>query len=70
MSLGGNLGGSINPDDLQQYVDDVDYPASKEDLASRAEQNGAPQQMVDQIRGLDTDQVSSMADLKTSLNIM
>lgn len=69
MSLGGNLGGSINPDDLQQYVGNVDYPASKEDLASKAEQNGAPQQVVDQIRNLNTDQVSSLSDLKSSLNL-
>lgn len=69
MSLGGSLGGSLNPDDLQQYVGNVDYPASKEDLASKAEQNGAPQQVVDQIKNLDTDQISSFADLKSSLDI-
>ena len=70
MSLGGNLGGSINPDDLQQYVGNIDAPTSKEDLASKAEQNGAPQQIVDQIRNLNTDQISSLSDLKNSLNIL
>jgi hypothetical protein len=39
----------FNPDDARQYLEDVDYPASKEDLASAAEGNGAPEELVERI---------------------
>ena len=35
-----------------QYLEGVDYPASKEDLASAAEDNGAPDELVERIRTL------------------
>ena len=42
----------FNPDDARQYLEGVDYPASKEDLASTAEGNGAPDELVERIRTL------------------
>jgi hypothetical protein len=42
----------INPDKVTQYFEDVDYPVSKEDLASAAEDNGAPDELVERIRTL------------------
>ena len=42
----------FNPDDARQYLEDVDYPASKEALASAAEGNGAPEELVERIRTL------------------
>ena len=42
----------INPDEATQYLEGVDYPASKEDLASAAEDNGAPDELVERIRTL------------------
>ena len=42
----------INPDEATQYFDGVDYPASKEDLASAAEGNGAPEELVERLRTL------------------
>jgi Protein of unknown function (DUF2795) len=42
----------FNPDDARQYLEGVDYPASKEDLASTAEGNGAPDELVEGIRTL------------------
>lgn len=42
----------FNPDDATQYLEGVDYPASKEDLASTAEDNGAPDELVERIRTL------------------
>ena len=40
------------PDEAPQYLEGVDYPASKEDLASAAEGNGAPQELVERLRTL------------------
>jgi hypothetical protein len=39
----------FDPDDAQQYLEDVDYPASKEEVASAAESNGAPEEQVGMI---------------------
>jgi hypothetical protein len=42
----------FNPDDVRQYLEGVEYPASKEDLATAAEGNGAPDELVERIRTL------------------
>jgi hypothetical protein len=42
----------FNPDDATQYLEGAEYPASKEDLASAAEGNGAPDEFVKRIRTL------------------
>ena len=42
----------ISPDEATQYFENVDYPASKDDLASAAEDNGAPDELVERIRTL------------------
>lgn len=42
----------LNPDDVTQYLEGAEYPASKDDLASTAEGNGAPEELVERIRTL------------------
>ena len=42
----------LNPEDTTKYLEGVDYPASKEDLASAAESNGAPEKLVERLRTL------------------
>jgi len=61
------LGGNLNPDDLQQYIGDMNFPAKKDEVAEKAEQNGAPQQVVDQIKGLDKQEFSNLGDLQSTL---
>jgi hypothetical protein len=39
----------INPGEATQYLEGVDYPASKEDLASAAKDNGAPEELVERL---------------------
>jgi hypothetical protein len=43
---------NFNPDEATQYLEGVEYPASKEDLASAAEDNGAPEELVERLRTL------------------
>ncbi len=43
---------NFDPDDVRQYLVGVDYPASKEDLASAAEGNGAPEELLESLRTL------------------
>jgi hypothetical protein len=58
----------FNPDDAQQYLEGVDYPASKEEVVGAAEQNGAPDTMVRMLEGLSrpeySDQEQVMEDLR------
>ncbi|MCA1716656.1 MAG: DUF2795 domain-containing protein [Actinobacteria bacterium] len=35
--------------DMQQYLEGINFPADREEVASGAESNGAPQDFVDQI---------------------
>ena len=43
---------NINPDEVNRYLEGVDYPASKEDLATAAEGNGAPEELLERLRTL------------------
>lgn len=42
----------FNPDDVAQYLEGVDYPASKEEVISAAEGNDAPEAMIRVLEGL------------------
>ena len=43
---------SVNPIQLEKYLKGVDYPANKNDLIKRAQQNGADQQVLDTLKQL------------------
>jgi hypothetical protein len=46
--------GNLDVSTLQHYLKGTNFPAEKEEVASTAESNGAPQDMVSQIRNADT----------------
>jgi hypothetical protein len=47
--------GNLDVGQLQQYLQGVNFPAQKEEVASNAESNGAPQNIVDGIRNAAQD---------------
>ena len=49
--------GSIG--NIQQHLHGSNFPASKEEVASNAESNGAPQDLVSQIRNAATERFNS-----------
>ena len=53
---------------VQYYMRGVDFPAEKEDVASTAESNGAPQDMVEQIRNADTERFESSEEVMQALS--
>jgi hypothetical protein len=57
----GNLGnlGNLDLGQLQQYLQGVNFPAGKEEVASNAESNNAPQELVQQIRNSGTQTFNS-----------
>ncbi len=57
---GQDQGGNLEASTLQHYLRGIEsFPAQKEEVASAAESNGAPQNMVDQIRNADTERFDS-----------
>ena len=48
----------FNPDDAPQYLEGVDYPASKEEIVSAAESNGAPEPLVGMLGSLSRPEYS------------
>ena len=52
---------------LQYYLRGVEFPAEKEEVASTAESNGAPQDMVSQIRNADTERFDSPEEVMQAL---
>ena len=60
MSLG-NLGdlGNLDLGQLQQYLPNLNFPASKEEVVSTAQSNDAPQEVVDQVRNSSKDTFNS-----------
>jgi hypothetical protein len=42
----------VNPIEVQKYLKGVDYPTDAKTLASTAEDNGAPKEIVEELRGL------------------
>jgi len=58
----------VNPIEVQKHLKGADYPASGEDLASLAESNNAPGELVEKLRSLGDETFSGpnkvMAALK------
>lgn len=55
-----NLGGM---GDIQGYLQGINFPAQKEEVASGAEGNGAPQGMVDKIKNATTERFNGPQDV-------
>jgi len=72
MSLPGDAGqdqgGNLEASTLQFYLRDIDsFPAQKEEVASTAESNGAPENMVNQISNTDTEHFESPEEVMQAL---
>ena len=52
---------------LMRYLKGTDFPASKEEVASNAESNGATQELVGQIRNADTERFGSAEEVMQAL---
>ena len=61
-------GGNLDASTLQYYLRGVEsFPAQKEEVASTAESNGAPENIVDQIRNADTESFDSPEEVMQAL---
>lgn len=54
--------------EIQKYLEGVTYPASKSDLTSRAEENGATQEVMDDLESLSEGEFSGPSDVMSRLS--
>ena len=59
--------GNLDLSTLNQYLKGANFPAEKEEVASNAENNGAPQDLVTQIRNADTERFDSPEEVMQAL---
>ena len=59
--------GNYDVSTLNRYLKGTNFPASKEEVASDAEGNGAPQDLVSQIRNADTERFNSAEEVMQAL---
>jgi hypothetical protein len=52
---------------VQKHLKGINYPASKEDLASTAESNNASTELVEQLRNLPDQQYAGPKDVQEAL---
>jgi len=65
---GQDQGGNLDASTIQYYLRGIDsFPASKEEVATTTESNGAPQDMVRQIRNADTERFDSPEEVMQAI---
>lgn len=52
-----------SPIEISKHLKGVDFPASKEDLVQRAQQNDASQDVIDTLKELPDQEYGNMADV-------
>jgi Protein of unknown function (DUF2795) len=57
----------FDPDDAKQYIEGAEYPASKGEIISTAESNGAPDAVIEAIGRLPTPEFASADDVVADL---
>jgi hypothetical protein len=60
--------GEYSVSTLQRYLKGTDYPASKQEVASNAQDNGATQDLVDQITNADIERFESVEEVAQALS--
>ncbi len=57
----------MNPIQVQKHLKGMSYPASKDDLLSTAEGNGADEELMEQLRGMKRNEFSGPDDVMEAL---
>jgi Protein of unknown function (DUF2795) len=59
--------GNLDVSTLNHYLKGTNFPAERGEVASNAESNGAPQDLVTQIRNADTERFNSSEEVMQAL---
>ena len=58
---------ATNPIEVQKYLAGVEYPADRQTLIDHAQQEGAPQEVIDMLTMLPEEEFESAADVSAGL---
>ena len=58
---------TFNAEDARRYLEGIDYPATKEQIISPAESNGAPEELLDRIGTMGRPEYNQEEDLIVEL---
>lgn len=61
---------AVNPIQLQKYLSGIDYPAKKQDLIARAQQQGADDNVVQTLKSLPREDFNSPNDVSEAIGQM
>jgi len=56
-----------NPTEIQRYLKGVDYPATKDDLISTADNNDAPDEVIETLQALTEEQFDGPEEVMEAL---
>jgi len=57
----------VNPIEVQKHLGGVDYPASKVDIVATAEDNDAPQEIIEALQSMDGERFEGPDDVMEAL---
>jgi hypothetical protein len=57
----------LNPIEVQKHLKGMSYPASKDELVSTAEDNGADDELMEQLRGVSKSRFTGPDDVMEAL---
>lgn len=57
----------VSPIEVQKHLRGIDYPAAKADVIGTAEQNGAPQEIIEALQQVDELQFAGPDDVQRAL---
>jgi hypothetical protein len=57
----------VNPIEVQKHLKGMDYPASRDELVQAAEGNGAPDDIVEALRGMPEQEYDGPDDVMEAL---
>ena len=61
------LGMDVNPIEVQKHLGGVDYPASKDEIIATAEENDAPQEIIEALQAMEGTQFDGPDDVMEAL---
>ena len=57
----------VNPIQVQKFLSGIDYPAKKQDLVDKAQQEGADQEVIDTLQQMPGDNFNSPNDVSQAI---
>lgn len=57
----------VNPIEVQKHLSGIDYPASKSDVIATAEENGAPQEILEALQATDQEEFEGPDEVQAAL---